>query len=73
MDSIKFSRDARALYVKLDHQNKRIAETIPIGQDRFLDIDENGNVLGLELILPRDMPEEAYKAIIRTNSIEITP
>ncbi|HEX9845023.1 MAG TPA: DUF2283 domain-containing protein [Candidatus Nitrosotenuis sp.] len=72
MDSVKFSREAKALYVKFDKENRRIAETIPIGQDRFLDIDEKGNVLGIELLFPKNMPEEVYEAIIRTDSIEIT-
>lgn len=72
MGSIKFSRDARALYIKLDTQGKRIAETIPLGNDRFMDVDENGNILGFELILPANMPKEAYDAILKTASIEIT-
>ncbi|WP_268542029.1 DUF2283 domain-containing protein [Candidatus Nitrosotenuis cloacae] len=72
MDSVKFSREAKALYVKFDKENRRIAETIPIGQDKFLDIDEKGNVLGIELLLPKNMPKEVYEAIIGTDSIEIT-
>lgn len=73
MDLIKFSRDARALYIKLDTQGKRIAETMPLGNDRFMDVDENGNILGFELILPANLPKEAYDAIFKTASIETTP
>ncbi|MEM3063962.1 MAG: DUF2283 domain-containing protein [Candidatus Nitrosotenuis sp.] len=72
MDSIKFSRDANALYVKIDtKKNNRIAKTIPMGEDRFLDVDEKGNVLGIEILLPENNPE-VEEAIIRTDSIELT-
>jgi uncharacterized protein YuzE len=72
MGSIKFSRDAKALYIKLDTHGKRIAQTIPLGNDRFMDVDENGNILGFEIILPADLPKEAYDAILKTSAIEIT-
>ena len=72
MDSVKFCQEAKALYMKIDKENRRIAETIPIGDDRFVDIDENGNVLGIELLLSKNTPDEVYKAIIRTKSIEKT-
>ena len=71
MDSVKFSQKAKALYMKFD-KDGCIAETIPIGDDRFVDIDENGNVLGIELLLSKNTPDEVYKAIIRTKSIEKT-
>ena len=71
MVSIKFSKNANALYVQFEQEHKRIANTIPIGNDRFLDVDEAGNVLGIELLLSKDLPEEAYEAIQRINSIEL--
>jgi uncharacterized protein YuzE len=71
MDSIRYSREANALYVRLDSGKKRIAETIPMGDDRFFDVDEKGNVLGIELLLPENAPE-IQEAIIRTDSIELT-
>lgn len=71
MVSIKFSKNANALYVQFEQEHKRIANTISIGNDRFLDVDEAGNVLGIEL-LSKDLPEEAYEAIQRINSIELT-
>jgi len=51
------------MYVRTSNKKSKIKETISLGEDRFMDIDENGQVIGIEVLLPKDMPEEAKKAL----------
>ncbi len=69
MASVSFDQEARALYVKLD--NNKIAKTIPLGDDRFIDVDESGKAVGFEILLPKNMSSEITDMIKRSKSIEI--
>jgi len=71
MASVKYDQEANALYVKIENK-KRIAETISLGEDRFVDVDENGHVVGFEILFPKSMPKEDIDAIIRSkNELEV--
>ena len=69
MASITFDREANAMYVRVNNEKKKIKETISLGEDRFMDVDENGQIIGIEVLLPKTMPEEAKKAILRSKDI----
>ncbi|MEW6044541.1 MAG: DUF2283 domain-containing protein [Thermoproteota archaeon] len=69
MASVSFDQEARALYIKLD--NNKIAKTIPLGDDRFIDVDESGRAVGFEILLPKNIPSEITDVIKRSKSIEI--
>ena len=72
MASIKYDKEANALYVKVSAGKKHIKETISLGEDRFVDLDDKGHVVGFEILLPKSMPKEATKAIIRSkDTIEL--
>jgi uncharacterized protein YuzE len=72
MASIKYDKEANALYVRVAPKKKHIKETISLGEDRFLDLDENGHVIGFEILFPKSMPKEAAKAIARSrDTIEL--
>jgi uncharacterized protein YuzE len=72
MASIKYDKEANALYVRVAPRRRRIKETISLGEDRFLDVDEKGHVIGFEILLPKSMPKEASKAIARSkDTIEL--
>jgi hypothetical protein len=45
-------RKHRALYIKLD--NNKIAKTIPMGADRFIDVNESGRAVGFEILLQKN-------------------
>ncbi len=59
--------------MKLDTESKRVAETIPLGDDKFADVDEGGNIMGFEiLITAKQMPPQFDQIIRRTKTIEIS-
>jgi uncharacterized protein YuzE len=64
MVSVTYDPQAKAVYVSLDNRGSRVAKTIPLGGDRYLDVDENGKAVGLEIIFAQDLPQEAVDAII---------
>ncbi len=66
MALIKYDKEANALYIRVDTAKKHIKETISLGEDRFVDLDDKGHVIGFEILLPKSMPKEAAKAIIRS-------
>jgi uncharacterized protein YuzE len=62
MVSVTYDRVANAIYVKFN--DCKVAKTIPLGEDKYLDIDENGKAIGLEVLF-NDMPEEVVDALTR--------
>ncbi len=66
MASVKYDKEANALYVRVTPSKKHVKETISLGEDRFVDLDDKGHVLGFEILFPKSMPKEAAKAIIRS-------
>lgn len=72
MASIKYDKEASALYVRVAPRRLHIKDTISLGEDRFLDVDEKGRVIGFEILLPKSMPKEAVRAIARSkDTIEL--
>ncbi|NHH97643.1 hypothetical protein DYY66_2200 [Candidatus Nitrosotalea sp. FS] len=72
MASIKYDKEANVLYVSVAPNKKYIKETISLGEDRFVDLDDKGHVIGFEILFPKSMPKEAAKTIIRSkDTIEL--
>ena len=65
MVSVMYDREANAMYVKVDDK-KKIKKTISLGEDRFMDVDESGHVIGIEVLLPKEIPQEAQEALFRS-------
>ena len=65
MVSITFDSEAKALYIQII-EDAKLAETIPLGQGKYMDISESGKAIGLEIIFPVSTPQEAINAIIRS-------
>lgn len=72
MASVTFDPDANAMYVSLEKKKVRIAKTIPLGEGKYLDVTEKNEPVGLEIILPRKVPEEAVDAIVNKGKSKIT-
>jgi uncharacterized protein YuzE len=66
MDSIEYDKGANAMYFRLTDGKRKIRETLSLGEDKFLDVDEFGRIIGLEVILPKKMPEEFDEVIARS-------
>ena len=66
MVSITFDPEANVLYIKLIEDDKKVAKTILIQDGNYMDIsDKDNQPIGLEFILPNNVPEEAIKVLSR--------
>ena len=55
MSLIRYDKDAGAMYITV--RKDSVAKTIPLGDDRFLDINEKGQVIGLEVLFIKNTHE----------------
>ncbi|AIF82770.1 Protein of unknown function (DUF2283) [Candidatus Nitrososphaera evergladensis SR1] len=71
MALVTFDPDAKTMYVSLEKKKVRIAKTIPMGEGKYLDVTENNEPVGLEIILPRNVSEEVVDAIVNRGKSKI--
>lgn len=69
MASVKYDKEANALYVRVAPSKKYIKETISLGEESFVDLDDKGHVVGFEILFPKSIPKEASKSIIRSKDM----
>jgi uncharacterized protein YuzE len=66
--SLEYDKQAKVLYVKLS--DKKIRETEVLNDSTFLDIADDGSLVGIEIMLHEDLPEEKVKKmVLNTSSI----
>jgi len=65
--SLKYDERAKALYLKLS--DSEVMETEPVNDSIFFDIAKDGSLAGVEVILPRDMPEEKVRKLVTRTKI----
>jgi len=51
MVSVEFDPEARALYFKL--KDGEVKESEPLADNIIVDFDENGKIVGIEILLPK--------------------
>ena len=61
MASLKYDKTAKALYVQL--RRGKVAETEPLNDSVFVDLDRGGRLIGIEVVLPKDLPQEIVSRI----------
>ena len=61
MASVSYDESAKALYVRL--RRGKSAKTAPISDSVFIDLDARENLVGIEVILPRDLPQETLRKL----------
>ena len=61
MASLRYDSVAKAFYVRV--RSGKVAETEPLIDSVFLDLDAGGKLLGTEAILPKDITQEMVKQI----------
>jgi uncharacterized protein YuzE len=66
---VSYDPEGKTLYLKLNEYC--VAKTIPLGEGKYLDVAESGKAVGLEIIFPKSMPEEAINAIMGLKEDEI--
>lgn len=57
---IEYDSYAKALYIRL--QERKVNRTLEINEDLNLDLDEKGNLIGIEILNPEDYPMEKILA-----------
>lgn len=61
MASLQYDNRANALYLKIAEGNVRLTE--PLSDSVFIDLGKKGELLGIEFILPKDIPKKTIKKI----------
>jgi uncharacterized protein YuzE len=56
MASLEFDDEVNALYVRL--KKGKVSSAEPLADNMAVDLDKDGNVLGLELLLPQEIKKE---------------
>ena len=69
MVSIKFDKESGAMYVQL--RKAKVTKTIPMGKDRFIDVNEAGKIVGVEVLIPTNTPEINEAIANSTDVIEL--
>ena len=63
MVSLEFDSEVNALYVKLG--KGKVSSTEPLADNVMVDLDKKGKVLGLELLLPKQIKAEVKAQIAK--------
>lgn len=63
MASLEYDKEARVLYVKFSA--KKIKETEVLNDSTFFDIADDGSLVGIEIMLHEDLPEEKVKKMVK--------
>ncbi len=63
MASLEFDEDAGALYLRLG--KGKVASSEPIADNMILDVDAKGELLGLELLLPKEIKPDVKARLLR--------
>ena len=71
MALVTFDPDAKAMYISLNDRKATVARTIPLGEGKYLDVTDANEPVGLEIILPREIPKEAIDAIVNRSKSTI--
>ncbi|MBM3910857.1 MAG: DUF2283 domain-containing protein [Thaumarchaeota archaeon] len=63
MDSVTYDEDAKALYIRIG--TKKAVRTLPLGNDKFLDIDSTGKVVGIEVLTNSKITTPEFDEVVR--------
>lgn len=61
MASLRYDAAAKTIYVRV--RAGKVAETEPINDSIFMDLDRTGRLVGIEVILPQELPAEVVRKI----------
>lgn len=63
MASLEYDDEVNALYVRL--RKGKVSSTEPLADNMAIDLDKEGQILGLELLLPKEIKKEIKAQIKR--------
>ena len=67
MASLEYDPEASAIYIRI--KKSKIVRSEPISDVLIVDLDEKGKLVGIEILLPRDMPSDIRKKLMESISI----
>jgi uncharacterized protein YuzE len=59
--SITYDKAAKVFYVQV--RRGKVARTEPLNDSVFLDLDRAGRLIGIEVVLPKDLPPKIASTI----------
>jgi len=65
--SITYDASGKSLYIDLE-KGLKISKTIPMGEGKYMDISEDEQAIGLEIIFARSTPDEVLNSIFVGNT-----
>ena len=68
MVSLEFDPEVNAMFIRF--KNGKVVETEPLADNVIVDLDENGEVLGIEILLPK-LAEEQREFVARLMKIKV--
>ncbi len=68
MVSLEFDPDVNAMFIRF--KKGKVAETEPLADNVIVDLDESGEVLGIEILLPK-LAEEQREFVARLMNAKI--
>jgi uncharacterized protein YuzE len=63
MASLEFDEEAGALYLRL--RRGKVSSSEPLAENVILDVDAKGKLLGLELLLPREIKPDVKARLLK--------
>ena len=63
MASLEFDEEAGALYLRL--RRGKVSSSEPLAENVILDVDAKGKLLGLELLLPREIKPDVKAKLLK--------
>ena len=68
MISLEFDPEVNAMFIRF--KKGKVAETEPLAENVIVDLDESGEVLGIEILLPK-LAEEQREFVARLMNAKI--
>lgn len=67
MVSVTYDASGKSLYIDLE-KGLKVYKTIPMGEGKYMDISEDEQAIGLEIIFAKSTPDEVLNAIFAGNT-----
>jgi uncharacterized protein YuzE len=65
--SVTYDESGKSLYIDLE-KGLKISKTIPMGEGKYMDVSEDDQAIGLEIIFAKSTPDEVLNAIFAGNT-----
>ena len=67
MVSVTYDESGKSLYIDLE-KGLKISKTIPMEAGKYMDVSEDDQAIGLEIIFAKSTPDEVLNAIFAGNT-----